>query len=104
VTLLQNRCPVCGRQTLFVSPSGWLTCSWLGCDGPALERLVGATTSDIDRARAEVWKDAVSALVALRDIAVKHPRDRQGNFLLGINSALNKLQDVRDRVPALGRL
>ena len=32
-----TRCEACGNQTLFVSPGGHLTCSWIPCPAPSVE-------------------------------------------------------------------
>lgn len=47
-TRLQHRCPSCGGQTLFVSPTGWITCSLLGCRDP------GAAGDALDAANAPI--------------------------------------------------
>ena len=39
---INDRCPSCGEATLFVSPTGWLTCSWLACKSPCLGRTLDA--------------------------------------------------------------
>ena len=36
-TKIETRCPSCNHQSLFVSPNGHLTCSWLGCPEPGVE-------------------------------------------------------------------
>lgn len=35
-----TRCPACGNQTLFVGEGGHLTCSWLECPAPGVERFL----------------------------------------------------------------
>jgi hypothetical protein len=50
-----TRCEACGQQTLFVSPSGHLTCSWLKCPAPS-----------VDAAREYRWKSLRDEIVAWR--------------------------------------
>lgn len=38
---IRTRCPSCGHETLFISPSGHLTCSLIGCKDPTLINRIG---------------------------------------------------------------
>lgn len=37
---ITTRCPACGHQTLFIAVGGHLTCSWLKCPEPGVERAI----------------------------------------------------------------
>lgn len=37
---IADRCPSCGKQTLFIGAGGWLTCSWLKCKEPGVGRAI----------------------------------------------------------------
>ena len=37
---ITTRCPTCGNQTLFVGSGGNLTCSWVKCPEPGVERAM----------------------------------------------------------------
>jgi hypothetical protein len=37
---ITTRCPSCGHQSLFIGKGGHLTCSWLECKEPGLERAI----------------------------------------------------------------
>lgn len=42
---ITTRCPSCGHQSLFIGSGGHLTCSWLECKDPGLERAIAKLTS-----------------------------------------------------------
>jgi hypothetical protein len=42
---ITTRCPSCGHQSLFVGKGGHLTCSWLECKEPGLERAIQKLTA-----------------------------------------------------------
>lgn len=37
---ISTRCPSCGHQSLFIGLGGHLTCSWLDCKDPGIERAI----------------------------------------------------------------
>ena len=37
---IQTPCPSCGSKSLFIGTGGHLTCSWLECEEPGLERKI----------------------------------------------------------------
>jgi len=43
---IRTRCPSCGNDTLFIAEGGHLTCSWLECKSPGLERYTEQAESD----------------------------------------------------------
>lgn len=51
---INDRCPSCGNMTLFVSPTGWLTCSWLACKSPCLSRTIEGVWAERDAALFEL--------------------------------------------------
>lgn len=42
---ITTRCPSCGHQSLFIGSGGHLTCSWLECKEPGLERAISKLTA-----------------------------------------------------------
>jgi hypothetical protein len=42
---ITTRCPSCGHQSLFIGKGGHLTCSWLECKEPGVERAIKKLTS-----------------------------------------------------------
>lgn len=51
-------CEACGNQTLFVSPTGHLTCSWLPCPAPSVEAAREQRMSDLSK-KVYDWSDVV---------------------------------------------
>ena len=47
---INDRCPACGHDTLFVSDAGYLTCSFLGCKEPGVMRAVKMIQAERDAA------------------------------------------------------
>jgi hypothetical protein len=50
-TRITTPCPSCGGKTLFVGSGGHLTCSWVECPEPVVERaikLIGRRSITID--------------------------------------------------------
>ena len=47
---INDRCPACGHDTLFVSDAGYLTCSFLGCKEPGVMRAVKMIQTERDAA------------------------------------------------------
>jgi hypothetical protein len=50
VERIQNRCPACGSQSLFIGAGGWLTCGVIGCRNPSPEGAFEQWRLDIIRA------------------------------------------------------
>jgi hypothetical protein len=61
-TKILTRCEACGNQTLFVSPGGHLTCSWIQCPAPS-----------VDSAREQRMTDLASKLYEWSDVVEKYP-------------------------------
>ena len=39
---IKTSCPSCGSRSLFIGTGGHLTCSWLNCPEPGVERAIAA--------------------------------------------------------------
>lgn len=66
---IKTRCPSCGNETLFVSPTGNLTCSWLKCPEPAVEFAILKLKDALNMAYTELnaWSTAINKVAAIRE-------------------------------------
>lgn len=68
---INERCPSCGNQTLFVGTGGLLVCSWLKCKNPgaAHDRLADDRT--INERLIEIERKIDDAIAALPQEVVR---------------------------------
>ena len=44
---IKTPCPSCGSKSLFIGTGGHLTCSWLECPEPGVERAIAALKGEL---------------------------------------------------------
>lgn len=69
-------CPSCGKQSLIVSLTGWLVCTWVDCPQPDLGKAIDALYRDRyrDRQRLNNIASRVFQLYeALTDTPIGYP-------------------------------
>ena len=108
---INDRCPACGHDTLFVSDAGYLTCSWLTCPEPGLLRYVAQVQNNLDDAilkreaaikQAQIANAGRAQAEAERDAARRHML-QIGSNVFGLVEKLVDAEDERDAAIADAR-
>jgi hypothetical protein len=94
-TRIVDRCPSCGKTTLFVGEGGYLTCSFLGCPEPGVGRVIERMQREFEEARPVLEAARDEARLGLAYTAARSP-NRELAWHLWLASAAKLESRIRE--------